>query len=100
MDDGHAKTAPVGSYPSGASLYRVLDMAGNVSEWVADWYGEHYYSQSPGRNPRGPDSGEERGLRGGSWGSEPDDVRSAFRGRYSPEYQGNIVGFRCAKDTE
>jgi formylglycine-generating enzyme required for sulfatase activity len=68
-DDGYAATAPVGSYPNGASPYEALDMAGNVWEWVADWYDEGYYSQSPGRNPPGPDSGEYRVLRGGSWGN-------------------------------
>jgi formylglycine-generating enzyme required for sulfatase activity len=59
-DDGYADTAPVGSYPGGASLYGALDMAGNVWEWVADWYDEKYYASSPRNNPTGPSSGQYR----------------------------------------
>ncbi|MGF3501312.1 MAG: formylglycine-generating enzyme family protein, partial [Candidatus Bathyarchaeia archaeon] len=57
VDDGYASTAPVGSYPGGASPYGALDMAGNVWEWVADWYDRTYYASSPGSNPAGPDWG-------------------------------------------
>ncbi len=60
-------TDRVGARPDGASPYGVLDMAGNVWEWVADWYGEGYYSVSPGRNPPGPESGTGRVKRGGAW---------------------------------
>jgi formylglycine-generating enzyme required for sulfatase activity len=60
-------TAQVGSYPLGASPYGALDMAGNVWEWVNDWYDSGYYSVSPYSNPQGPDSGIYRVLRGGSW---------------------------------
>jgi eukaryotic-like serine/threonine-protein kinase len=60
-------TAEVGSYPAGASPYGALDMAGNVWEWVNDWYDENYYESSPSENPQGPSSGDDRGLRGGSW---------------------------------
>ncbi len=66
-NDGYARTAPVGNYPTGVSLYGALDMAGNVWEWVSDWYGFYYYSRSPESNPQGPDSGQFRVLRGGSW---------------------------------
>ena len=65
--DCSGETKPVGSFPAGASPYGALDMAGNVWEWVGDWYDGGYYSQSPSENPQGPDSGEYRVIRGGSW---------------------------------
>ena len=64
-------TAAVGSFPNGASPYGILDMAGNVREWVNDWYAADYYSISPTNNPQGPTSGTGRVLRGGSWGETP-----------------------------
>ena len=70
-------------------------MAGNVLEWVADWYGETYYSQSPSSNPTGPASGESRVLRGGSWDVYEYGVRSAYRGGDYPSDSGDVVGFRC-----
>jgi serine/threonine-protein kinase len=99
-DDGYARTAPVGSYPDGASPYGVLDMAGNVWEWVADWYDEDYYSHSPGANPQGPDSGQNRVVRGGSWINDTNAVRAANRGRDNPEGRHSHVGFRCARSGE
>jgi eukaryotic-like serine/threonine-protein kinase len=89
--------ASVGSYAAGASTYGVLDMAGNVREWVNDWYDSAYYAHSPDRNPQGPDSGKDRGLRGGSWGEDAaSGVRSADRGWLGPPQLGNTIGFRCA----
>jgi formylglycine-generating enzyme required for sulfatase activity len=96
-DDGYAYTAPVGSYPEGASPYGALDMAGNVWEWVADWYGSSYYSVSPVENPQGPESGEYRVLRGGSWGDSGSIVRSADRDNLVPVSWYNFVGFRCVR---
>jgi formylglycine-generating enzyme required for sulfatase activity len=78
-NDGYADTAPVGSYPNGASPYGVMDMAGNVWEWVNDWYDRSYYSMSPSNNPPGPATGEYRVLRGGSWSGSGNLVRSAYR---------------------
>jgi formylglycine-generating enzyme required for sulfatase activity len=95
-NDGYQFTAPVGSYPNGASPYGALDMAGNVWEWVADWYGETYYSQSPSSNPQGPASGTARVLRGGSWYFDEDLVRSADRYRLDPSGSDFTLGFRCA----
>ena len=96
-DDGYSGTAPVGSFPSGASPYGALDMAGNVLEWVADWYAEDYYARSPASNPLGPDSGEYRGLRGGSWFGYGLNARAAFRGRINPNAALSNIGFRCAR---
>ena len=89
-------TSAVGSYPTGASPYGALDMAGNVWEWVNDWYSSGYYSVSPGSNPPGPTSGSYRVLRGGSWYS--DSTRSGTASRYynNPTYQDSDIGFRCA----
>jgi len=91
---------PVGSKPQGASSYGVLDMAGNVWEWVADRYWDNYYIQSPDRNPPGPDSSVYRVLRGGSWDNVPHLMRSSNRAWRSPEYQSFSVGFRCAKGSQ
>jgi serine/threonine-protein kinase len=95
-DDGYKQTSPVGNYPSGASPYGALDMAGNVWEWVADWYDEGYYSKSPAENPGGLASGEYRVLRGGSWGNNVRVVRSADRDWDNPVNSYNLNGFRCA----
>jgi eukaryotic-like serine/threonine-protein kinase len=78
-DDAFAETAPVGRYPTGASPYGVLDMAGNVWEWVSDSYDAEYYSNSPSYNPQGPISGEHRVMRGGSFDSGFRHVRCAKR---------------------
>lgn len=96
-DDGYSGTAPVASFPSGASPYGALDMAGNVLEWVADWYAEDYYARSPASNPLGPEGGEYRGLRGGSWFGYGLNARVAFRGRINPNAALGNIGFRCAR---
>ena len=93
VDDGYAACAPVGSFPPMA--FGLYDMAGNVSEWVADRYDENYYGQSPSRNPKGPRSGEEAVLRGGSWAFNASYLRVAGRDRYAPSYGRNDLGFRC-----
>ncbi len=91
-------TTEVGSYPSGASPYGALDMAGNVWEWVSDWHNASYYSNSPSANPQGPSSGDGRVLRGGSWGIKALYVRAAYRDRSIPDYGGsNVIGFRCVR---
>ncbi len=93
--DGYVTTAPVGSYPAGASPYGALDMAGNVWEWAADWYDSDYYARSPSRNPQGPDSGYFKVLRGGSWSVDPYRARSASRDWLHPVLRLNYRGFRC-----
>jgi formylglycine-generating enzyme required for sulfatase activity len=95
-DDGYADTAPVGNYSIGASFYGVMDLAGNVSEWVADWYDENYYRVSPRSNPLGPSTGQYRDVRGGSWSVARVNIRAANRERTAePSYRGDDIGFRC-----
>jgi len=96
-NDGYRSTAPVGSYAGDQSPYGVYDMAGNVREWVADWYDENYYKHSPTRNPPGPASGEQAVLRGGGWVNTARNVRVPFRSRLEPAQRYGYVGFRCAK---
>jgi len=95
VDDGHKHTAPVGSYPAGASPYDCMDMAGNVWEWVADWYDPKYYSRSPGRNPQGPSQGDCKVARGGAWTSSEMDIRCANRVYGRPFKRIAFTGFRC-----
>jgi formylglycine-generating enzyme required for sulfatase activity len=95
-DDGFTDTSPVGAYPSGASVYGALDMAGNIYEWVADWYGP--YSPIDQRNPTGPTSGLEHIIRGGSWGDDSAHIRAAVRSHINaPDYWTDYIGFRCAR---
>ena len=100
VDDGYAETAPVGSYPAGASWCGAQDMAGNVWEWVADSYASDYYGRSPSQNPTGPSSWEYRGLRGGSWGFDPYYVRGANRDCFVPSNTYGHIGLRCAMSSE
>ena len=95
--DGHALTAPVGSFP--ASAYGLYDMSGNVWEWVADWFETDYYRRSPTVNPLGPETGIGRVVRGGSWGDYARGLRLSYRSLARPGARGIDVGFRCARDS-
>ena len=89
---------PVGLYPRGAKPEGIDDLAGNVWEWVADWYGEGYYAKSPSKNPNGPQPGERRVLRGGGWYSYPRGLRAAYRVWNLPVPRYDLVGFRCVRE--
>ncbi len=92
---------PVGSVPGGDSPYGVKDMAGNVREWVSDWYDAEYYQHAPDRNPQGPDKkGVVRSIRGGSWHSPASDITTTARGRGGFALQTHGTGFRCARSLE
>ncbi len=96
ISDGYKYVAPVGSFaPNGYGLY---EMAGNVSEWCADWFDPGYYTFSPRRNPTGSDSGQERILRGGSWLFDYYSLGVARRGVANPLSASTFTGFRCVQD--
>ncbi|HNR95910.1 MAG TPA: SUMF1/EgtB/PvdO family nonheme iron enzyme [Anaerolineae bacterium] len=97
VNDRYAIAAPPGTYPGGASPYGGLDMAGNVWEWVRDWYDGSYYANSPPRNPTGPSYGQAKILRGGSWINSPAYVRCAIRYWFVPDSRYFYVGFRVAQ---
>lgn len=89
-------TTPVGNYPLGASPYGLLDMAGNVRQWVADWFDELFYRNSPFQNPLGPGMGDKRVLRGGSFKDPANGVHVTVRFAHVPGSAGMNRGFRCA----
>lgn len=94
-NDGYAEVAPVGNYIEGASPYGAMDMAGNVSEWVNDWFSDTYYEVSPFTNPQGPESAEYRVVKGGNWGTWVDSTSSRIR--TVTYHTSDTVGFRCAR---
>ncbi|HEX7767812.1 MAG TPA: SUMF1/EgtB/PvdO family nonheme iron enzyme [Nitrospira sp.] len=95
---GEKTLMPVGSYELGKSPFGVYDMAGNVWEWVNDWYDAKYYEKSPAKNPTGPDSGTKRVLRGSGWQNETPTVRIFTRVDSDPTIRNESTGFRCAMD--
>lgn len=88
-------TTQVGQFLSGASVYGVLDMGGNVREWVWDWYDPYYYQYSPTDNPSGPVSGEKKVLKGAGYSDIYRFVRPANRLAHDPTSPGINRGFRC-----
>ena len=102
--DNYEDSAPVGSFPTGASWCGALDMSGNAEEWVSDWFSLDYYETSPADNTPGPDSGEERVIRGGSFISRSTsmdpgyNLRTWRRDSKDPDDQKKQIGFRVARD--
>jgi iron(II)-dependent oxidoreductase len=89
--------AAVDSGEEGRSPFGLHHMAGNVAEWVWDWFGTDYYVMMPERNPQGPATGRYKSVRGGSWKSKPDMLRTATRGGAVPDQRAATIGFRCAR---
>lgn len=92
--------APVESGEEGRSPYGLHHMAGNAAEWVEDWFGIDYYATMPDRNPRGPNSGRYKVVRGGSWKSAPPLLRTATRSGAVPDRRAATIGFRCARSVQ
>jgi iron(II)-dependent oxidoreductase len=86
----------VGSYS--ANGYGLFDMTGNVAEWTADWYNRTYYSVTPDKNPKGPETGMYRVFRGGSWSDTDERILGIhYRNYTNPDLRADVLGFRCAK---
>ncbi len=98
LDDGFPIVAPVMSFTAGRSAFGTYDMAGNVWEWVVDWFDTNYYAQSPDADPPGPESGEDKVVRGGSWFDTGNFTAAAIRFPSNPENADRTIGFRCADD--
>lgn len=97
-EQGGDQLKPVGSYADGRSPYGVYDMAGNVWEYVGDWYEESYYSMAPARDPQGPTSGTVHVLRGGSYSDFKEYARVTNRGTpHADSIRSGFRGFRCAQ---
>jgi formylglycine-generating enzyme len=96
VQDGHDVAASVGSFKTDRSPYGVMDGAGNVMEWVEDWYSENYYKGAPDQNPPSPEYGVFRVLRGGGYTTTGGDIRITSRSKMVPDFRDETIGFRCA----
>ena len=95
---GNEQTAGVSGYPNGVSGYGTYQQSGNVVEWCSDWYDKEYYKKSPARDPKGPETGSNRVLRGGSWGyGDASFFRGSYRNYDAPGYRFGIMGFRLVR---
>ncbi|MBC8496141.1 MAG: SUMF1/EgtB/PvdO family nonheme iron enzyme [Anaerolineales bacterium] len=95
-ESGHGSPLTVGSYPEGASPYGLLDMTGNVAEWVSDHFDFSYYTHAPNHNPIGPEQVLDHGLRGGSFADPAEFATTFFRNSSHSALPNYRVGFRCA----
>ena len=99
--EGPASLAKKDQYEFGKSPYGAYEMAGNVWEWVSDWYDENYYKTSPAKNPQGPAEGKFKVIRGGSWRNNADTIRTTNRnGKHAPSDRRVYLGGRCADDID
>ena len=98
INDKYTTTSPVGNYENGVTKSGIYDLAGNVWEWVNDWYVADYYTSKAITDPPGPETGIYRVLRGGSWFNEEEDIRVYNRYELNPVTSNNQIGFRCAMD--
>jgi sulfatase modifying factor 1 len=96
VQDGHEVSARVGSFSTDTSPYGVMDGAGNVMEWVADWYQEAYYKEAPDKDPPSPEFGTFRVMRGGGYTTTGGDIRITSRSKMVPDFRDETIGFRCA----
>jgi len=96
VQDGHDVSARVGTFQTDKSPYGVMDGAGNVMEWVADWYQEAYYRDSPDKDPPSPEFGIFRVMRGGGYTTTGGDLRITSRSKMVPDFRDETIGFRCA----
>jgi formylglycine-generating enzyme len=99
-EDGFRYLAPPGSFETGRSPYGIYDMTGNVAEWVTDSYDEHYYQKAPYRDPKGPEVGDLKVVRGGSWRETEHNARLSKRFAAKFWRTDITIGFRCASDVE
>ena len=97
-EDGFAYTAPVGSYEAGRSNFGLYETAGNVGEWVEDWYDEFFYKEGQVTLPKGPNEGSTKVVRGGSWDQSANDTRTTKRVAVAPHRKEATIGFRCVMD--
>ena len=96
LDGGADQPTPVGMYPEGATPQGIHDLAGNVLEWTADWWGR--YSEAAARNPRGPEKGSGKVIRGGSWLSGARRLRVSSRYGVGADVRDVVIGFRCVRE--
>jgi formylglycine-generating enzyme required for sulfatase activity len=96
--DGFLYTAPVGAFPRGQSPFGVDDLAGNVWEWVEDWFDGDFYARSPVRDPVNRVATSRKVIRGGGWGNDAVGLRSTLRHVNPPDIGLSMVGFRCADE--